>query len=406
MSFSSNLHFEIVPNQEQHTGDTCCAVEPYRRAMCSLAIVEFDDQGLCFDRQRFDQLITELKSLEKEFPIILVFAHGWRHNASADDCNLRKFREVLAKTACEQATLAERSRPVLGVFLAWRGLSTHGNDAWEYLSFWDRMQAAERVAHGSARELLGRLKAFRNGPLPIDGDPKATLIIIGHSFGGLIVYTAIAQSLIEAAATPDVVVPSFGDLVLLVNPAFSAVSYLPIYSILWSGKKFDQKQPPVFVSVTAENDTATKDAFPAANLRLHVEEATRGRKESQALTRTMGHLDWLQTHELSASSTVAAAATQSPHVLDQVSELSNTGAEQQFGSVVVNRLSPKSDQDPDARIGTPDSPFWVARAKPEVVDGHNGIWTDPFQSFVHALVVAHLEKAAPAPQLPIVDPRR
>jgi hypothetical protein len=359
-----------------------------------LGIMEFDDQGLCFDpgRQPFKDIEVELENLRGRFPIILVFVHGWRHNASSDDCNLTKFKKVLANTAEQQYAAAAGRRPVFGVFLGWRGLSTAGNDAWEYLSFWDRQQAAERVAHGSARELLGRLKAFRNGSPSGTSDPLATLIIIGHSFGGLIVYTAIAQSLIEAAATSEDVVPSFGDLVLLVNPAFSAVSYLPIYSILWSGKRFERNQLPVFVSVTAENDMATKDAFPAANLRLHVEEATRGKKESQALTRTMGHLGWLQTHELSASATGVAPATQSPQDHDKVVNLSATGAQQQFGTVIVKRLDPEDDPDPDRRIGTPDSPFWVAKAKPQVVDGHNGIWLPPFQSFVHALVAAHLQK--------------
>jgi hypothetical protein len=285
MSLSS-LHFKVIQNKPQHPGPTCEKKFPGNAQEFTLAVMEFDDQGLCFDRQGFTDIESALKDLI--FPIIVVFVHGWRHNAKSDDCHLLRFQDVLALTAAQQSTLEGGGRPVFGVFVGWRGLSTEGNDAWEYLSFWDRQQAAERVAHGSARELFGRLKAFRNGP--DQGEPKATLIIIGHSFGGLIVYTAIAQSLIEAAATSTDVVPSFGDLVLLVNPAFSAVSYLPIYSILCGGKTFEADQLPVFVSVTAENDMATRDAFPAANLRLHLEEATNGKKESAATRpRTVGN---------------------------------------------------------------------------------------------------------------------
>ena len=155
-----NLHFEVITNNEQHEGKTCDWIFKDTPSACKLAVIEFDDQGLCFTPKRLFDIEDELKILEKENPIILVFAHGWRHNANKLDENLIRFQEVLGVTA-KQQNESGRKRPVLGVFLGWRGLSTHGNDAWEYLSFWDRMQAAERVAHGSARELLGRLKAFR-----------------------------------------------------------------------------------------------------------------------------------------------------------------------------------------------------------------------------------------------------
>ena len=391
MPLSAILH-PVVPNEAQHKGDTCVTMNAGQPSQYMLAIMEFDDQGLSFDRHDFTEIESQLQSLRDRFPIILVFAHGWRHNARPDDDNLVKFREVLAETARQQSE-SGGDRPVFGVFLGWRGLRT-GLDAWEYLSFWDRHQAAQRVAHGSARELLGRLKAFRNTPSEKRPDgPGATLIIIGHSFGGLIVYTAIAQSLIEAAATSATVVPSFGDLVLLVNPAFSAVSYLPIYSIICAKTEgFDPTQLPVFVSVTAENDQATRDAFPAANLRLYLEEATIGSREHEALTRTMGHLDWLQTHELSASAIPSAAAALSPAARDRIVSLSSSKVEQSVGMVMVRRLDHTTSSDFDTQFGAPDSPFWVAKAKPQVVDGHNGIWTPPFESFVHDLVAAHIQK--------------
>jgi len=59
------------------------------------------------------------------------------------------------------------------------------------------------------------------------------LIIVGHSFGGMVVYSALAQSLIEAASSiAPHVGTRFADLVLLVNPAFEAVRYLPIFDLL------------------------------------------------------------------------------------------------------------------------------------------------------------------------------
>ena len=70
--------------------------------------------------------------------------------------------------------------------------------------------------------MFGRLRHYRNHRRKHGGSPL--LVIVGHSFGGLVVYSALEQSLIEAASVAaDHVVPSFADLVLLVNPAFTAM---------------------------------------------------------------------------------------------------------------------------------------------------------------------------------------
>ncbi len=263
------FEFHLVPNGvPSHSGPTVAPVPGVPG--CELAILEFDDQGLCLARLAMDELQASLRRLEGQNPIILVFAHGWKHNASSSDDNLAHFTEILRQIAASERTVGDR--PVLGVYAAWRGLSRDGNWFWNQSSFWDRQEAAQRVSLGSARELLGRLKAFRNGPPGGDGKARATLVVIGHSFGGLLIYAAIAQSLIEAAATQAKVVPSFGDLVLLVNPAFSAVSYLPIHEIVRHAN-FDPEQLPVCVSVTATNDWATKYAYPLGTLFRLVTEA-------------------------------------------------------------------------------------------------------------------------------------
>jgi len=338
----------------------------------------------------------ELRSFEGRDPILLVFAHGWKHDAAASDTNLVAFQDLLAGVACEESKqtsqMANRAvppsamagagpRPVLGVFMSWRGLSRSGNWLWEQSSFWDRQEAAQRVALGSVREALGRLKEFRNPPVgAASTEPRA--IIIGHSFGGLVVYAAVAQSLIEAAASGGTRVPSFGDLVLLVNPAFSAVSYLPIHEILQRAR-YQIDQLPVFVSVTAENDWATGIAFPAGNWMRLLSEATRGEQQASALIRTMGHLDWMRTHALSATATALhpglAGSADTVAVRARVRGLSKASQIDVFGNVEVRSLSDR-----------PPGPFWTASATPDVIDGHNGIFKPSFVSFVHALVAAHL----------------
>ena len=377
------FEFRLVRNGvPSHEGPTVATIPD--ASDCELAILEFDDQGLCLARQAMKELTAALQRLDGRNPIILVFAHGWKHNAASSDDNLEHFTNLLRQTATTEQTQGGK-RPVLGVYAAWRGLSRYGNWFWTQFSFWDRQSAAERVALGSARELLGRLKAFRNGPAGADGKARATLVVIGHSFGGLLVYKAVAQSLIEAAATQEKVVPSFGDLVLLVNPAFSAVSYLPIHEIIKQAT-FDADLLPVCVSVTAKKDWATGLAYPAGALGSLITEAWRDREERQALINTMGHLSWMRTHEIakaapSAETRLTAGADRPPQGAT-LRALSTHDRQATFGQVTVRRLP-----------NLPPSPFWVASATPDVVGGHNGIFTPEFIGFVRDLVTAHITKA-------------
>src|SRR5262245_45583879 len=182
--------FGLVPNKpHQNPAGAVFTEDGY-----TLAIVEFDDQGICYDRRQMLALATALEKLRGQGAVILVFVHGWTHNGSSDDDNLAAFRKILAQTALDAA-----DRPVLGVFVAWRGLSWHGPN-WlplQEVTFFSRKEAALRVALGSVRELLGRLREFRVDEITKPDTPEPVLVIVGHSFGGLIVYSAVAQSLIE-----------------------------------------------------------------------------------------------------------------------------------------------------------------------------------------------------------------
>ena len=140
----------------------------------------------------------------------------------SDDENLSAFRVLLKETVDYEKAHASPGvapRPILGVFVGWRGLSDFGlGDVVADTTFWGRQAAGQRVAVGSVRELFGRLRHYRNRQQKRLGNPL--LVIVGHSFGGMIVFSALAQSLIQAASAPaGGVTPEFADLVLLVNPA-------------------------------------------------------------------------------------------------------------------------------------------------------------------------------------------
>src|SRR6202044_2853131 len=104
-------------------------------------------------------------------------------------------------------------------FVGWRGLSDYGlGDVVADATFWGRQAAGQPVAGGSVRQPFGRRRHYRNRQQKRNGTPL--LVIVGHSFGGMIVFSALAQSLIQAASAPvGMLTLEFADLVLLVNPA-------------------------------------------------------------------------------------------------------------------------------------------------------------------------------------------
>ena len=91
--------------------------------------------------------------------ILVAFVRGWQHDARSDDPNLSAFRVLLNKTVdYEKSATAPGAepRPVLGVFVGWRGLSEFGiGDAIANATFWGRQAAGQRVAVGSVPSCSG-----------------------------------------------------------------------------------------------------------------------------------------------------------------------------------------------------------------------------------------------------------
>ena len=327
-----------------------------RRGAFSVAFAEFDDQGEAIEPEQtiaIKAMASKLASEEQDV-IFVVFVHGWRHNAWPDDENLVQFERLLAETA-EVERQQERPREVFAIYISWRGLSFYGNDFIEFATFWGRQKAARRVSNGSVRELLGYLRHYRDERRK---NPHNTpmVVIAGHSFGGLIVYSALEQSLIESASAPsEHIIPGFADLVLLINPAFEGSRFLPIYRLRKALEGRDIAQVPIFVCAYAENDQATRFYFPTGNFFSSLTESSRGRLQTSAKNHTIGNIPDFKTHDL-----------------DLLAGTENF------------TLKP----DPNARQ---PNPFWVVKAKKEVIDGHNGIWQPPFLRFLKSLLWAKAE---------------
>lgn len=334
---------------QHHTGSAGRDLGPAFHLM----VMEFDEQGMMFESNYMNELDDWLSAHKGQNAIIVTFAHGWMHNAQGSDSNLRKFSELLGNvyaTECNRSSSVHR--PVLGIYVAWQGKSYRYTWLNKLTSFWSRYRCVQRVAQGSVREIYAKLSEYReNERLSIGaetaGHQKAVLVHIGHSFGGLLLFTAQAQGLIESAVYKSGVRPNVADLVVLVNPAFPASAYLPIHEALSrSSNLFEADEgKPFFISATSENDNATRILFRFGMFLRLILEGFRGPQQRRSLNSTMGHIKQLQTHALSRSA--------------------SCGCEE-------SRLSSSPHK----------SPFWVVRVDKDVISGHNDIFTNNFIDFL------------------------
>ena len=340
----------------------------------SLHFTEFDDQGWPYPAEPavrygvagkqselfFDHLRGLLGDKDARLSVV-VFVHGWKHDADGDDGNVRAFRRLLASLD-ELERQTPCGRTVVGLYVGWRGSGLGLPDPFENLSFYSRKNAAQKVAQGNVRVVFSKLRALQDaanagwiaqvkstvaerrkalaaqslrgaGPLPAGAAPppepvdtcerRMRLTIAGHSFGGLIVYTALSQALIkdvvelrqaeEVAAVdgrPRPPLEREGDLVVVINPAIEATRYDPLHRAATEAR-LPHWHPPLFVAVTSTDDQATRRFFPLGRaLSTLWERYPEGSKaaEKDANLHAFGQSDAYLSHDLVALPDGAPAA--------------------------------------------------------------------------------------------------
>ncbi|HTV42577.1 MAG TPA: hypothetical protein VMF08_18575 [Candidatus Sulfotelmatobacter sp.] len=239
-----------------------------------IGYVEFDDQGWFWGHQQWQavkQAIGEEETNSRPNGLeIVVFVHGWKNNANYTNGDVVMFRQVLADLS---ANLYPSKVKVFGVYLGWRGWSILSDyfpiPLGQELTFYHRKAVAERIGHeGAATEVFTELQIMQqrfNDYNNSNGVQRTGLVIVGHSFGGQLVFSAISQILTERVllAQDNQPFPSFGDLVVLVNPAFEASLYNNLIALATAKDiHYPAHQPPVLAVFTSRGDTATRNWFP------------------------------------------------------------------------------------------------------------------------------------------------
>ncbi len=367
----------------------------------TLGIVEFDDQGQLYDREQMTALLAHLYEIaEQDNLLISVFVHGWHHGAKVNDSNIVNFRQSLLKLSkLEHFDARQKDREprrVVGVYTAWRGESI-SVPALNVLTFYSRKNVAQTVGHGGVTELFARLEELRDvrekARRGSDDDSRNCLVVVGHSFGGAIVYSALSQILmerfVESPATGAI--SGFADLVILVNPAFEALQFATLGDMANARATYVADQVPVLAVLTSETDYATKYAFWAGRaLSTLFKEHRDTRRDNNAMggqqtisqgsaDRTaIGHFEPYLTHRLNPDA--GLKATNVYAVLKEV----RTGWSQdapgqtiRFPGSVLKHL--------DKSVGR--NPYLLVEVDRDIIPSHNGIYDPRVLDFLSYLIM-------------------
>lgn len=318
------------------TKDVACPTFDGKRALIepldkegnlSLAFIEFTERGNVFNRGCVDlvyKAIADQVSSQSEADAVtlIVYIHGWKHNASPDDSNVQSFKKLLVRLSSNPSTVASTEdlpnakvaadhlesvpfqygadggrRKIIGIYLGWRGAVSSFVHVpligWaEYATYWDRKSVAEEVGKGGVTEVLLSLRNLIycgkvDGADCFKGPKKAAVtkqkqnvyLIMGHSFGAEIAISALDEVLLQrllnakssAHCKPSnpqrtverscIRTEPFADGVVLLNPAIEASQLLQVKEYI-SNHRFPESQAVLMHVISSHGDSATHTFFP------------------------------------------------------------------------------------------------------------------------------------------------
>ena len=393
-----------------------------------VGVLEITDDGLVNPAQK-DQVFTMVKSnLDKPNEMLMVvFAHGWHHGPHVCDRDLACFRRVMERLATSKE-LRHRNAIVTGVYLGWRGESIR-TKPWNNVSFWSRKNTAQHVGRTGAKEILLELDAMYHAAKK--GGKNATMVTVGHSFGGALVFSAM-----KGLATGDAagIIPGtdlqqtyrvvraegnrvdasktgvkatrarLGDLVVLVNPAIEADQYKPFHADLPKSdsgkyhpppdkdKPYDKSQLPVLLAIASTADKAVGMAFPAGRWLMALRDIDIAFDPSKRAG--MGHYEPHITHKLTYPEKEFAETPRQcgcPKNFDSPVNISHkplnlhTTEVQDFGDL---EFVPQHPDTWDVH-----SPYLVVQTNAGVMSEHSDIYNPVFVEFLTKFIRAYYARS-------------
>ncbi|MCX7096332.1 MAG: hypothetical protein NTV43_00320 [Methylococcales bacterium] len=354
----------------------------------ALGFVELDDQGQFYDRGQVEVLLNWLKQASQPQYVIL-FVHGWHHNANDNDFNVRRFKDALKDVKTHNP-----GHRVTGIYVGWRG-ETFSVPWLRALTFWDRKQVSEEVGRNALLDFLLRVEAL------VKSEPHTQnrLLSVGHSLGASVLFNALHPVLLQRLVQPvdHSVRSGYGDLVVFVNPAFEAMRFSAIRAAAQRYSQefgYSRQQNPLLMVATSEADTTTKNTFAFSRTLTAVFEEHRfidpTLSEWELDTTAVGHFNQYITHRLKIKNPMLTVdnCTANPVGLGSVStklqpqtQGDQTGFKASVLSAAFNNLELQHLQN-----SAPYDPYWVIQADKSILPSHGFVNQKPLWCFIDAMV--------------------
>jgi hypothetical protein len=393
-----------------------------------LAFIEFGDQGSPLDNSQRKAALEVIRKAER--PLLFVYIHGWQNNANSGDvCRFEHFLDTISSFP----EVTGRNVSVIGVYIAWRGkdLTVPGLNL---LTFYSRKAVGGEIARqNSCLATINELALAAREP----SKKIHHCVLIGHSFGALLLGNTISHSILDASST-GARNTSPWDMAVAFNSADSSISTRQLLKELDYLYKFDStrhayvgrtpgeeeaavaENRPFLVFLQSENDQATGTFFPIGtgfyntiSLRYHWEKVPvpghHGQKvsEREFYTRTPGNNPYLVNYhvvplgETTAPPGLKATANRAfeanitrnhPDSSFYTSE-HNDGHENRFchnGKYNPDEARPSTGRELWRRwqfvyTGNARVPCWIVRVPKDIIWGHGGLWSDNSVAMLAAL---------------------
>lgn len=372
----------LVGDQPYH-----CSSDQIRGSTYTINFAEFKDSGDAWCSEELTHALAQIDQAraDNDKVVVLVYIHGWKNDANPDySTDVAKFqKEVDRLSHILKQPGAAKAPPMVGIYLAWRGL-TLTIEPFKTISYWPRRAVARHVGQKGMYDAVGQI-VDRVGK----ERSRTTLIFVGHSFGARVLENAAdaagkngkkpgfmrqhlelmrqRQIALRTNQTEPLKAPPLppADMIIYVNAATaSTVTRQTI-------QEWDQickegsdsavcRTHPFWLAFTSTGDIATGLIMPIANAVF------------PALTSDGLHLlsaantPWLHTHKVPE---VECAVHQKP---DDYQCGPGANADACFGGIrdgkkycyEMTRVKPAE----------PAPPFWIMNVNKHVVKDHGDIW--------------------------------
>lgn len=371
----------------------------------TLRYVELDDDGYFAEREQLALLRTDLQTrMEETDTTVLLYVHGWNHNAAADNENVACFKQLARGAAIMQSKLRSANglpRAVFAIYIGWPGLVYENRTINKALTYFGRQATADRIGdRGDLLQLFTEVARLRDAHR--EGGRGAKFVIVSHSLGARLTYRALRPIMQNAADQASEPQGQLADVAVLVNPALSAADHVSLSRLMSTTVPGVARGAPRFIVATSEQDEVLSGVFP---LSQRVASFVRGDFRLGATSRTVAigqYADYV-THRLDLSPpgayTHGAGADGCPTLdhrelsivrgIDRVTDAAELYAYQR-----VMHYGENGEADYETRLSTlpnkPPSPIMVVEVSGDVIPNHNDIFTSPFVDFVSRVINAGL----------------